>query len=131
QKSVELGVDAITPLFTERCGVKLSGERLEKKQQQWQKIVIAACEQSGRASVPEVLPALTLEAWLQQPNDALCLTLDPYAEAPLRTLTLPTSKAIRLVIGPEGGFSDAEVELTQHYHCKPVRLGPRILRTET
>src|SRR5690606_40005895 len=74
---------------------------LFRSQQQWQKIVIAACEQSGRASVPEVLPALTLEAWLQQPNDALCLTLDPYAEAPLRTLTLPTSKAIRLVIGPE------------------------------
>lgn len=66
QKSVELGVHSITPLFTERCGVKLSGDRLQKKQQQWQKIVIAACEQSGRSVVPQVYAPVSLETWLGQ-----------------------------------------------------------------
>ena len=63
QKSIELGVSLITPLFSERCGVKLDAERLQKKIQQWQKIAIAACEQSGRNVVPEIRPAMQLEAW--------------------------------------------------------------------
>ncbi len=63
QKSIELGVNTITPLFSERCGVKLDGERLEKKLQQWQKIAIAACEQCGRNLIPEIRPAMQLEAW--------------------------------------------------------------------
>ncbi|WP_121195238.1 RsmE family RNA methyltransferase, partial [Pseudomonas aeruginosa] len=63
QKSIELGVSLITPLFSERCGVKLDSERLNKKLQQWQKIAIAACEQCGRNRVPEIRPAMVLEAW--------------------------------------------------------------------
>ena len=68
QKAVELGVSEITPLFTERCGVKLDADRLEKKREQWQKIVISACEQSGRSVVPPVHQPVTLEKWLGQPR---------------------------------------------------------------
>lgn len=130
QKSVELGVASITPLFTERCGVKLSGERLDKKVQQWQKIVISACEQSGRVRVPTVNTPVPLSAWFAQLEPALRLTLDPYAQQPLRELK-PLNQQVQLVIGPEGGFTAEEVALTAAHDFVPVRLGPRVLRTET
>lgn len=129
QKAVELGVSEITPLFTERCGVKLDAERLEKKREQWQKIVISACEQSGRSVVPPVHPPVTLEKWLGQADNCLKLTLDPWTSATIKQLT-PTDR-LRLVIGPEGGFSDREVAATTLAGFQPVRLGPRVLRTET
>ena len=130
QKSVELGVTEITPLFTERCGVKLSGERLQKKQQQWQKIVIAACEQSGRSVVPPVHTPVTLAQWLAAAPEGLRLTLDPYAQKPLRELAT-TPQQVTLFIGPEGGLTDAEVSAASTQQFLPVRLGPRVLRTET
>ncbi|PHR63685.1 MAG: 16S rRNA (uracil(1498)-N(3))-methyltransferase [Idiomarina sp.] len=130
QKSVELGVTEITPLFTERCGVKLNGERLLKKQQQWQKIVIAACEQSGRSKVPTVHTPVSFNQWLTQLPEGLRLTLDPYAEKPLRDLAENPEK-LTLFIGPEGGLSDQEVTSASEHGFLPVRLGPRILRTET
>ncbi|KFZ30380.1 16S rRNA methyltransferase [Pseudidiomarina salinarum] len=130
QKSVELGVTDITPLFTERCGVKLTGERLEKKQQQWQKIVIAACEQSGRSQVPVVHKPVVMAAWFSDLAPALRLTLDPYADKPLREQQL-TQQRVQLLIGPEGGFSDTEIALAAEHGFLPVRLGPRVLRTET
>jgi len=129
QKAVELGVSAITPLFTERCGVKLDGERLEKKREQWQKMVIAACEQSGRSVVPPVHPPISLDKWLAQADDCLKLTLDPWTDASIKGLT-PTNR-LRLVIGPEGGFTDTEVQSTNQAGFQAVRLGPRVLRTET
>lgn len=129
QKAVELGVTEITPLFTERCGVKLDAERAEKKREQWQKIVIAACEQSGRAVVPVVHPLIQLSSWLGQQTDELKLTLDPWTNATIKGLA-PTH-ALRLVIGPEGGFSDAEVAATTNAGFQAVCLGPRVLRTET
>jgi 16S rRNA (uracil1498-N3)-methyltransferase len=129
QKAVELGVSEITPLFTERCGVKLDAERLEKKREQWQKIVISACEQSGRSIVPPVHTPVTLEKWLGQADNCLKLTLDPWTSATIKQLT-PTDR-LRLVIGPEGGFSDREVAATTLAGFQPVRLGPRVLRTET
>lgn len=130
QKSVELGVSAITPLFTERCGVKLSGERLDKKQQQWQKIVIAACEQSGRSVVPLVHQPQSLQDWLNQLPPALRLTLDPHATTPLQQQVVAAER-IQLLIGPEGGLTDSEVSQAQAHQFAPVRLGPRVLRTET
>lgn len=130
QKSVELGVAEITPLFTERCGVKLSGERLLKKQQQWQKIVIAACEQSGRSKVPTVHTPVSFNQWLTQLPEGLRLTLDPYAEKPLRDLA-EQPKKLTLFIGPEGGLTEQEVTSASEHSFLPVRLGPRILRTET
>lgn len=130
QKSVELGVHTITPLFTERCGVKLSGERLEKKREQWQKIVISACEQSGRAYVPEVKAPVALSQWLTDLPEALRLTLDPQARKALREQTL-VQQRIQLLIGPEGGLSEAEVAAAAAADFQPVQLGPRVLRTET
>lgn len=130
QKSVELGVTEITPLFTERCGVKLTGERLQKKQQQWQKIVIAACEQSGRSCVPKVTAPLQFSQWLTELPEGLRLTLDPYATEPLRDLAAAPEQ-LTLLIGPEGGLTEAEVQQASAHQFMPVRLGPRILRTET
>lgn len=130
QKSVELGVNSITPLFTERCGVKISGERLDKKIEQWQKIVISACEQSGRCTIPTVNPAQTLDNWLSQESSALKLNLHPKAEHSI--MNLPNeNERIRLLIGPEGGLSDDEIAQANKQKFIDVLLGPRVLRTET
>lgn len=129
QKSVELGVASITPVFTERCGVKLQGERLVKRHQQWQKIVIAACEQSGRNQVPLVHQPITLDAYLANADRPQTLTLEPSAQHSLKSA--PVAREIALLIGPEGGFSESEIARTHAANCTPVRLGPRVLRTET
>jgi 16S rRNA (uracil1498-N3)-methyltransferase len=132
QKSVELGVNTITPLFTERCGVKLSGERLEKKRIQWQKIVISACEQSGRCFVPQVAQPLLLNDWLTQDTSALKLNLHPKAEHSIMGLPLENAgNRVRLLIGPEGGLSDDEINQANQADFHDVLLGPRVLRTET
>lgn len=130
QKSVELGVTEITPLFTERCGVKLSGERLEKKHQQWQKIVISACEQSGRAFVPVVHPPIKLSEFLQQKTEQLKLNLHPRATTNIKTLPKP-EQGVRFIIGPEGGLDDNEIEQALASGYQEILLGPRVLRTET
>ncbi len=130
QKSVELGVNTITPLFTERCGVKLSGERLAKKVEQWQKIVVSACEQSGRATVPEVKEPMYLNDWLSEQTEALKLNLHPRAEHSIMTLPIETDR-VRLLIGPEGGLSDEEIEVASNAGYTDVLMGPRVLRTET
>lgn len=130
QKSVELGITEITPLFTERCGVKLTGDRLEKKHQQWQKIAIAAAEQSGRNAVPIVHYPKELNTWLQEQTEELKLTLHPRAEHSIKTLPIP-AHGVRFLVGPEGGFSDNEMHQTQEQGFVDVRLGPRVLRTET
>jgi 16S rRNA (uracil1498-N3)-methyltransferase len=134
QKSVELGVTEITPLFTERCGVKLNKERLDKKQEQWQKIVTSACEQSGRSVVPKVNAPIDLNQWLTQPTNELKLNLHPRAKHSI--MSLPVSddfqqQNFRLLIGPEGGLSEAEIEQTLSANFQEVLLGPRVLRTET
>lgn len=134
QKSVELGVNKITPLFTQRCSVKLSAERLAKKREQWQKIVIGACEQSGRCIVPEVTEPMFLQDWLKQKTCALKLNLHPKAKHSI--MTLPMEKAaneqrVRLLIGPEGGLSDEEIDQANQSGFQDILLGPRVLRTET
>ncbi|NOU51729.1 16S rRNA (uracil(1498)-N(3))-methyltransferase [Pseudoalteromonas sp. JBTF-M23] len=130
QKSVELGISEITPLFTTRCGVKLSGERLAKKHAQWQKIAIAAAEQSGRNTITVIHPPVDISAWLTQPSDELKLTLHPRAEHSIKTLPAPHS-GVRFIVGPEGGFTDEEMQATSEQGFIDVRLGPRVLRTET
>lgn len=132
QKAVELGVSEIYPLLTERCVTKLSADRADKRQQHWQGVAIAACEQSGRARVPQVHAALTLTQWLTQhgATPALNLLLNPLGAQPLAILAKPT-QAIHLLIGPEGGLSPAEISLATQYQFKSMVLGPRILRTET
>lgn len=130
QKSVELGVNTITPLISERCGVKLDEKRFEKKLAQWQKIAISACEQCGRNIIPEIRPIMSLEAWCAEEYDGLKLNLHPRAKYSINTLPAPVSK-VRLLIGPEGGLSAEEIDMTQTYHFEETLLGPRVLRTET
>lgn len=129
-KSIELGVNVITPLFSARCGVKLEGERLEKKLQQWRKIAIGAREQCGRNRLAEIRPAMTLEAWCAEQEAGLKLNLHPRAEQSINTLPLP-AHGIRLLIGPEGGLSAEEIALTANDGFTDILLGPRVLRTET
>ncbi len=130
QKSVELGVNTITPLVSERCGVKLDAERLEKKLQQWKKIAISACEQCGRNRIPEIRPIMSLETWCAEDDDSLKLNLHPRASHSINTLPLPVEK-VRLLIGPEGGLSAEEIEMTAKHQFTDILLGSRILRTET
>ncbi len=130
QKSVELGVNTITPLLSERCGVKLDEKRFEKKLQQWQKVAIGACEQCGRNIVPVIRPVMSLEQWCAEQTDALKLNLHPRARYSINTLPEPVTK-VRLLIGPEGGLSETEISMTEQYHFEEILLGPRVLRTET
>lgn len=130
QKSVELGVASITPLITERCVVKLDKERMAKKVQQWQAIAIAACEQCGRNQVPLIHNPMPLEQFMQQAQGELKLVLHTQGNKNWRDY-LTTQREMALIIGPEGGLTDAEVSLALQYHFQPLSLGPRILRTET
>ena len=130
QKSVELGVNTITPLLSERCGVKLDQERLEKKVQQWQKIIISACEQCGRNIIPSINPVMKLETWCANLTDSLKLNLHPKAEQGINQLPCDNNN-ISLLIGPEGGLSNEEISMTHQYQFTDILLGPRVLRTET
>lgn len=130
QKAVELGVSSITPIISERCVVKLDKERMAKKLHQWQAIVVAACEQSGRNVVPEVRPACTLPHYLQQIVAKLKLILHPGGNKNWRDYTFVNGD-IALLIGPEGGLTEDEVILAKEHDFLPLSLGPRILRTET
>ncbi|WP_372881382.1 16S rRNA (uracil(1498)-N(3))-methyltransferase [Psychromonas sp.] len=130
QKAVELGVNEITPLISERCGVKLDAERMAKKLQQWQKIAISACEQSGRNIVPVIHETEDLATWCASEEQATKLTLHPRAKFSISTLP-ENIQRIRLLIGPEGGLSDEEISLTESLNFTETLLGPRILRTET
>ncbi|MCF2858997.1 16S rRNA (uracil(1498)-N(3))-methyltransferase [Pseudoalteromonas sp. SMS1] len=130
QKSVELGVSEITPLFTTRCGVKLSGDRLTKKHQQWQKIAISAAEQSGRNFVTKIHTPITLEQWLNEQSHELKLTLHPRAAHSIKTLPAP-AHGVRFLVGPEGGFTDEEMQTTSDQGFVDIKIGPRVLRTET
>lgn len=130
QKSVELGITEITPIFSQRCGVKLSAERLAKKHQQWQKIAIAAAEQSGRNRITTIHPPIDISQWLAQSSDEIKLTLHPRAEHSIKTIEVP-SAGVRFLVGPEGGFTDDEIAQTKQQNFVDIRIGPRVLRTET
>ena len=130
QKAVELGVASIQPLFTERCGVKLADERLDKRISHWQSVVASACEQCGRNRVPRVHTPLSLDAWLANGHRGQGLTLDPMAAHSLSGLARPDGE-VSLLVGPEGGLSDAEIAASRAAGFTGVRLGPRVLRTET
>jgi 16S rRNA (uracil1498-N3)-methyltransferase len=131
QKAVELGVQRIVPLDTERSQVKLSGEREQKRLQHWGGIVMHACEQSGRSRVPELQPVQRLDQWLStQAQVTHKLFLDPEGDVHVADLNGPVG-SVSLLVGPEGGLSPAERELAIARGFLRLRLGPRILRTET
>ena len=131
QKSVELGVKTITPLWSERCGVKLNDERQDKKLQQWQKIAIAACEQCGRHEIPEIRPMMKLTDWCKEQDNMLKLNLHPRAKYTIRQLPHIPPEGVRLLIGSEGGLSAEEIQMTEKEGFTEVLLGKRVLRTET
>jgi 16S rRNA (uracil1498-N3)-methyltransferase len=138
QKATELGVTRIVPVLAERSVVQLAGERLAQRTAHWQEVAIAACEQCGRNRVPEVQPALRLRdacgaapeqgarKWLLDPGGTVALT------QAARTLAAAGSpQACVLLVGPEGGLSEAEVVVARELGFAPVTLGPRVLRTES
>ncbi len=130
QKAVELGVNVITPLMAERCVVRLDGERRARRVAHWQGVAISAAEQCGRDRIPTIEEPLEFEAWLGSPWDGPRLVLAPLARRGLRDFGPETSR-VRLMIGPEGGLTDSELERACTAGYEAVRLGPRILRTET
>ncbi|MGQ9659516.1 MAG: 16S rRNA (uracil(1498)-N(3))-methyltransferase [Thermochromatium sp.] len=133
QKAVELGVTRITPLFTRRTQVRLDGARLDRRLEHWQGVIVAACEQSGRRRVPSLETAVDLGTWLERAREeglTTGLLLDPLADLALPELPAPSS-GVTLLIGPEGGLDPRERDLMRHCGFRGVRLGPRILRTET
>ena len=130
QKAVELGVSQIVPLTTERCDVKLKGDREDKRLRHWQQVAISAAEQCGRARVPEILPVMTLPEWFEHTRNAeLRLVLHHRTEHSLAHMARP--RQVALMIGPEGGLSPAEIQAAEAAGFTPVALGPRVLRTET
>jgi len=131
QKAVELGVHAVVPLITDRCVVRLSDERWERKQEHWQAVATSACEQSGRTRVPAVHKAVDLRDWVSTcPADALKLVLSPGLEPHAGGLSARPSSAV-LLVGPEGGLSEVELRLADLAGFVGLPLGPRVLRTET
>ncbi len=132
QKAVELGVNRIIPIKTERSVVKLDEEKARKRVEHWQHIVIAACEQSGRAMLPIVEMPISLSAFCAKPaaKNITRITLDPLSSKRLADLTKPIAE-IELLIGAEGGLSPNEIALASQQSFIGVQLGKRILRTET
>ena len=131
QKATELGVSAIAPVLTARSVVRLDDKQAEKKQGHWRAIVIGACEQCGRSRIPPVSPATTLRDYFANVRkDGMRLVLSPAAPGSLAGIASLPSK-VDLLIGPEGGLEDDELVAAQKAGFMPVRLGPRVLRTET
>lgn len=144
QKATELGVSAIIPVMTEYGEIRLDDERGNKRQLRWQGIIASACEQSGRARLPQLAPVLPLASWLQQapqhgldahPDDSrlrlpVCY-LDPTARHTLHDAPISAKAGACFVIGPEGGLGPRDLACLADAGAVGLRLGPRILRTET
>ncbi len=142
QKATELGVARIVPLFTARTEVRLIGERAERRLAHWRAVIVSACEQCGRGVLPTLAEPQDLASWVvsldvavpsagagAERQDNLRLILDPHGSSTVRGLTAFGSAT--LAIGPEGGLSDADRSILQRAGFRGLRLGPRILRTET
>ncbi len=128
QKAVELGVSGITPLLTSRRQFKPNVERLQKKMLHWQGVIISASEQSGRLRIPLLNPPLPLKEWLAIKKTGLCLVCNTQKSV---TLDSESPSQVTVLIGPESGLSDDEIQLANACNYKNFQLGPRILRTET
>ncbi len=130
QKAVELGVAAIQPVVTRRTVVRLTDDKRLRRLAHWRGVVMSACEQCGRTRLPEVREILDFPDWLGLPGTGLRLCLDPSGPRRLRDLP-PPAGPVELLAGPEGGLDPAERDATLAAGFTRVRLGPRILRTET
>jgi 16S rRNA (uracil1498-N3)-methyltransferase len=131
QKAVELGVTDITPLYTERCVVNLDSKREAKRLEHWRGIIISACEQCGRNTLPALHnPVDIRKNFSSLPDYELKITLSPFAKNNLKQLSAP-AKEVMIMVGPEGGLSEQEIKTAIEHNFTAVRMGPRILRTET
>jgi 16S rRNA (uracil1498-N3)-methyltransferase len=131
QKATELGVRTIVPVLSARSVVRLDDRQAEKKLRHWQAIVASACEQCGRSIVPEIrLPQEFPRYLATAPREGQRFVLSPSGPASLAGLT-SAGPRVELLIGPEGGLDDSELERAATAGFAPVRLGPRVLRTET
>lgn len=131
QKAVELGVTEIQPVVTQRCARWPKKDQLEKKQSHWQRVVIAACEQSGRTQIPSLFHPIPLMEYVSHQHNRLEIVLDPEKGCRLNSLTLSTPRCVSVLIGPEGGLTPTEIAVAVKAGFIQVRMGPRILRTET
>lgn len=130
QKAVETGVAGIIPLITENSNVHLTEKNRDNKFIHWRNIVINACEQSGRNVLPEIYRPVGFNEWIAKENDSTRLLLDPASGCSLSSITT-TPEKLTIISGPEGGLSDQEQDLAARHMCIRIRLGPRVLRTET
>jgi 16S rRNA (uracil1498-N3)-methyltransferase len=141
QKAVEQGVTCIQPLITSRSVVRLVGERATKRQHHWQRVIIAACEQCGRNKIPQLRPLLSLAQWCEQKfarkkevgeRFRHNLILSPNAHLRLAELPPPLpDEWLTLLVGPEGGLSQEEISAALIIGFESIRIGKRILRTES
>lgn len=131
QKATELGVQRIVPVITDRTEVKLDSERSEKKMNHWLGVVASACEQSGRARLPEIIEPCPLSHWPLQDKNFNKFALDPNGVFGFSDLASTKPIAVSLAIGPEGGFSERDLATLKAGGFQGLRMGPRILRTET
>ena len=129
QKSTELGAAAFVPVLSSRGVVKMDGDRWEKKVEHWQGVAVGAAEQSGRTRVPPVALPIGFDKFVVAPCEGLKLILAPGGSVALAAL--PSTQSITALIGPEGGFSELELDIADRHGWQRVGLGPRILRTET
>jgi 16S rRNA (uracil1498-N3)-methyltransferase len=131
QKATELGVTRIVPLVTERTEVKLDAERAARRRAHWEAVLASACEQCGRNRLPRIDEPVKLAQWAATLDDdaGLRLALDPRGDANAREL-VPGAQ-VTLAVGPEGGLSDHDLAALAQAGFRGLRLGPRILRTET
>ncbi|MEL7312197.1 MAG: 16S rRNA (uracil(1498)-N(3))-methyltransferase [Pseudomonadota bacterium] len=132
QKAVELGVDEIRPVATERSAMRVDELRADHKLAHWRKIAIGACQQCGRVRLPEIHSPETLDLSLQHTIADVRLVASPVATVPLRErLQTPAAASVALLVGPEGGLSEDEIRQCDAAGWQPVRAGRRVLRTET
>lgn len=129
QKATELGVATISPLYTERTEVRLRGEREACKQLHWRQVIVSACEQCGRSIIPTVHEPAGLARWLASADGERMLVLHHRASAARTGAEAPAS--VSLLVGPEGGLSEAEIAAAESAGFESLALGPRVLRTET
>ena len=132
EKAVELGAAGIVPLAAQRCVVRLSSDRAEKRQAHWQAIIIAASEQSGRNRLAQLAPVSDFSRWIAQQDLHRRILLTPRAEQSLADWSRhQPSQAVTVMIGPEGGFSPDEERSAMQHGALALSMGPRVLRTET
>ena len=135
EKAVELGVQRLIPIAAQRSVLKLTGDRLDKRLLHWQGIVISASEQCGRNRLMQILPPQNLEQALTNKDLGLVLLCDPAAENDLSATLLKQQAAVHagvsFLIGPEGGWSNEELQTTRQSKVSSVRFGQRVLRSET